>query len=103
MASIGFLGAGLFLTLATRMPDVNWTMAMMAAACFFNDQVIPHSWASCMDIGGKYWASSVAGTMNLMGNLAGTASSVLGGYLLQRTGNDWKFISTVNRVPAVTN
>lgn len=94
MASIGFLGAGLFLTLATRMPDVNWTMAMMAVACFFNDQVIPHSWASCMDIGGKYWASSVAGTMNLMGNLAGTASSVLGGYLLQRTGNDWNlFIS----------
>lgn len=94
MASAGFLGAGMFLTLATRMPDVNWTMAMMAAACFFNDQVIPHSWASCMDIGGKYAASSVAGTMNLMGNLAGTASSLLGGYLLQRTANDWNlFIS----------
>jgi predicted MFS family arabinose efflux permease len=41
-----------------------------------------------MDIGGKY-ASSVAGTMNLMGNLAGTASSVIGGYLLQRSGNNW--------------
>lgn len=94
MAGTGFLGAGSFLALATRMPDVNWTMAMMAAACFFNDQVIPHSWASCMDIGGKRAASSVAGTMNLMGNLAGTASSMLGGYLLQRSGNDWNlFIS----------
>jgi MFS transporter, ACS family, glucarate transporter len=41
-----------------------------------------------MDIGGKY-ASSVAGTMNLMGNLAGAASSTIGGYLLQRTGNNW--------------
>jgi sugar phosphate permease len=95
MASAGFLGAGTFLTLATRMPDVNWTMAMMAAACFFNDQVIPHSWASCMDIGGKHAASSVAGTMNLMGNLAGTASSVLGGYLLQHTGNDWNLFISV--------
>jgi ACS family glucarate transporter-like MFS transporter len=95
MACAGFLGAGCFLALATRMPDVNWTMAMMAAACFFNDQVIPHSWASCMDIGGRHAASSVAGTMNLMGNLAGTASSVLGGYLLQRSGNDWNLFISV--------
>jgi hypothetical protein len=72
------------------MPTVGTTMAFMAAACFFNDQVVPNSWASCMDIGGKY-SSSVAGTMNLMGNLAGTASSVIGGYLLQKTGNNWNF------------
>ena len=88
MASLGFLGAGTCLAIATQMPDVNSTMAMMALACFCNDQVIPHSWASCMSIGGKY-ASSVAGTMNLMGNLAGTASSFIGGYLLARTGNNW--------------
>lgn len=88
MACTGFAGAGILLMLATRMPTVGYTMAMMAAACFFNDQIIPNSWASCMDIGGKY-ASSVAGTMNLMGNLAGAASSTIGGYLLQRTGNNW--------------
>ena len=88
MASIGFLGAGTCLAVATQMPGVNSTMALMAAACFFNDQVIPHAWASCMSVGGKY-ASSVAGTMNLMGNLAGTASSFIGGYLLSHTGNNW--------------
>jgi hypothetical protein len=33
--------------------------------------------------------------MNLMGNLAGTASSVLGGYLLQHTGNDWNLFISV--------
>jgi len=27
--------------------------------------------------------------MNLMGNLAGTASSFIGGYLLSYTGNNW--------------
>jgi ACS family glucarate transporter-like MFS transporter len=63
-------------------------MAMMASACFFNDQVVPNSWASCMDIGGKY-SSSVAGTMNLMGNLAGAASSSIGGFILLRTANNW--------------
>jgi MFS family permease len=88
MATAGFLGAATCLAAATQMPSVNSTMAFMAAACFFNDQVIPHSWATCMAIGGRY-ASSVAGTMNLMGNLAGTASSFLGGYLLEHSGNNW--------------
>jgi MFS transporter, ACS family, glucarate transporter len=88
MACTGFAGAGTLLALATRMPNVQWTMAMMAAACFFNDQVVPNSWASCMDIGGKY-SSSVAGTMNLMGNLAGAASSSIGGFILLRTANNW--------------
>jgi MFS transporter, ACS family, glucarate transporter len=88
MACSGFLGAGLFLGLAARMSTVQAMMSFMAIACFFNDQIVPNSWASCMDIGGKY-ASSVAGTMNVMGNLAGAASSSIGGYLLQRTGNNW--------------
>jgi sugar phosphate permease len=94
MACTGFACAGTLLALATRMPNVEWTMAMMAAACFFNDQVVPNSWASCMDIGGKY-SSSVAGTMNLMGNLAGAASSSIGGFILQRTGNNWNLFIEV--------
>jgi MFS family permease len=50
------------------------------------------------NIGGKH-AASVAGMMNLMGNVAGTSSSVLGGYLLQRTGNNWNlFISILAAV-----
>ena len=89
MACTGFLFAGICLTSASRMTTLNATMAFMAAACFFNDFVIPHAWASCMDIGGRNAASSVAGCMNLMGNLAGVSSSMLGGYLLQRTENNW--------------
>jgi len=89
MAMIGLAGAGSCLGIATQMNGVNATMSMMAAACFFNDQVIPHSWASCIDIGGRSSASSVAGTMNLMGNLAGAASSMMGGYILQHTHSNW--------------
>ena len=85
MAVTGFLGAGGFLMLATRMPGINLTMAMMAIACFCNDLVMPHAWASCMDVGGRY-ASSVAGTMNLMGNLAGASSTMIGGFLLSQAG-----------------
>ena len=94
MASVGFLGASLFLALSVHMPGPRWSMCMMATACFFNDWVVPHSWASCMDVGGKY-AGTVAGTMNLMANLAGMSSSVFGGYLLQRTGGDWNLFVTI--------
>jgi MFS transporter, ACS family, glucarate transporter len=94
MAITGFIGAGSFLMLATRMQGVNATMAMMAIACFFNDLVMPHAWASCMDVGGRY-AASVAGTMNLMGNLAGTSSTMIGGFLLSQAGGNWNQFITI--------
>jgi ACS family glucarate transporter-like MFS transporter len=94
MAMTGFVGAGSFLMLATRMPDINSTMAMMAAASFFNDLVMPHAWASCMDVGGRY-AASVAGTMNLMGNLAGASSTMIGGFLLSQAGGNWNQFITI--------
>ena len=88
MACTGFIGAGGFLMLATQMSGINATMSMMAAASFFNDLVMPHAWASCMDVGGRY-AASVSGTMNLMGNLAGASSTMIGGFLLSQAGGDW--------------
>ena len=94
MATTGFIGAAIFLGWSVHMPTAVSSMCLMATACFFNDWVVPHSWASCMDIGGKY-AGSVAGTMNLMGNLAGVSSSVFGGYLLQRTGSNWNLFVSV--------
>jgi sugar phosphate permease len=95
MACTGFLAAGSCLTLAAHMPTLNTTIALMASACFFNDFIVPHAWASCMDIGGPSAASSVAGLMNFMGNVAGISSSMLGGFLLQRTHNNWSLFITV--------
>jgi len=94
MSITGFLGAAIFLGSSVYMRTAGSTMCLMATACFFNDWVVPHSWASCMDIGGRY-AGSLAGTMNLMGNLAGVSSSILGGYLLQRTASDWNLFVSV--------
>jgi hypothetical protein len=94
MAITGFVGAGSFLMLATRMDGINLTMAMMAAACFFNDLVMPRAWASCMDVGGRY-AASIAGTMNLMGSLAGARSTMIGGLLLSQAGGDWNQFITI--------
>lgn len=44
-----------------------------------------------MDVGGSY-AGTVAGSMNMMGNLAGFVAPWFGGYLLQQTGDDWNLL-----------
>ena len=66
-------------------------MLAMGLASFSNDLAMPPSWAACMDIGGRY-AGTVSGSMNMMGNLAGYASPVIGGYILAATGRDWNIL-----------
>jgi len=88
MACTGFLGAGLFMALAIQFHDPKWVMLSMGLAGFCNDLAMPPSWAACMDIGGRY-AGTVSGSMNMMGNLAGFASQVIGGYILNATHRDW--------------
>jgi ACS family glucarate transporter-like MFS transporter len=88
LATSGFLGAGIFLALSIQFHDPLWAMLSMGMASFCNDLAMPPSWATCMDIGGKY-AGTVSGSMNMMGNLAGYVSPVVGGYILAATGRDW--------------
>jgi MFS transporter, ACS family, glucarate transporter len=88
MACSGFAGAAILLFFAIQTANPTYAMFMMGFASFFNDLVMPGAWASCMDIGGKY-AGTMAGSMNMMGNLAGFVAPMTGGYILQRTGGDW--------------
>lgn len=88
MACIGFLGASAMLLISIQIRDARYAMVAMGLASFCNDLAMPPSWAACMDIGGKY-AGTVAGSMNMMGNLAGFAAPVLGGYILTWTGGKW--------------
>jgi MFS family permease len=91
MVLTGFLGSALFMALSIPAGDPRTMIAMMAIANFCHDLVMPPAWATCMDIGGRF-SGSVAGIMNLFGNLAGVASSTLGGYMLQSTGSNWHML-----------
>lgn len=84
----GFAGAAFFILLATQLESPYLSMACFALASFSNDLTMPGSWGTCMDIGGKY-AGTVAGSMNMMGNLAGFASPFVCGIILQRTHGDY--------------
>ena len=81
MACSGFLGAAILLVISINLADPAFGMAAMGLASFCNDLVMPPAWGACMDVGGKY-AGTVAGSMNMMGNLAGFCAPVLGGFLL---------------------
>lgn len=90
----GFLSAAAFLWSSTQFDNALWGMLAMGIASFANDLTMPCSWNSCMDIGGKY-AGTVAGSMNMMGNMAAFAAPTFGGFLLDRTHNDWNMLLDV--------
>jgi MFS family permease len=59
-----------------------WTFVLaIALAAFWNDLTMGSAWASCIDIGGKH-SGIVAGCMNTIGNLGGTAAGFATGWIL---------------------
>ncbi len=91
LACTGFLGACAFMLLSIQIRNPLWAMLAMGMASFSNDLVMPGAWGACMDVGGKY-AGTLAGSMNMMGNLAGFVAPWLGGYILQHSGDNWNIL-----------
>lgn len=92
---IGFAGAAALLMLSFSIRDPLLAMVSMGLASFCNDIVLPCSWTSCMDIGGKY-AGTVSGSMNMMGNFGAMASPLVVGYILSLTHRDWQLTFAVS-------
>lgn len=100
LSCTGFAGGAVFLMLATQASTPLYAMLAMGMASFSNDLNMPGAWGSCMDIGGKY-AGTVAGSMNMMGNLAGFAAPAIGGYILQHYNGDYNLFIYVMAVAYV--
>jgi MFS transporter, ACS family, glucarate transporter len=95
LACTGFAGGAVLLIVCINTPDPLLAMVVMGLASFCNDLVMPGAWATCMDIGGRY-AGTVAGSMNMMGNIAGFVAPAVGGMILQRQAGDYNtFIYTM--------
>jgi MFS family permease len=88
ISCIGFLGASGFLIYSTTFDNPTYAVAAIALASFCNDLVMPHAWASAMDIGGKY-AGTLSGAMNFWGNVGGGLGPLMIGYILSWTNNNW--------------
>jgi len=98
LACSGFAGAAVLLFVAIHMKTPMAAMLAMGFASFCNDMAMPPAWAACMDIGGKY-AGTVSGSMNMMGNLAGYAAPVVGGYIVH--GQPSRYIAFLYLMAAV--
>lgn len=92
---IGFTGASALLMTSFYLRDPLMAMLAMGAASFFNDLTMPGSWATCMDIGGKY-AGTVSGSMNMMGNFGGMAGPMVVGYILHVTTKNWELVFAIS-------
>ena len=88
VAIIGFLGASTSILIFTRIQDPTLAMVVLGFAGLFNDFVMPAAWAGCMDVGGRY-AGTLAGSMNMLGSIAGALSPLVVGYLLAWTNQNW--------------
>jgi len=87
-AFVGFTGAAALLMTSYYIKDALLAMLSMGMASFCNDMVMPGSWSTCMDVGGKY-AGTMSGSMNMMGNLGGVAGGYVVGKILEYTHRDW--------------
>ncbi len=83
---VGFGSAALCLLAATYLHEPLLAVSAIAMASFGNDLTLPGAWTSCMDIGGRY-VGTLAGMMNMVGNIGGFLSPIALGYIVGRTGN----------------
>ena len=99
IAICGFSATAVLLYVVTRMPSVSLAMICMGFASFTSDLTMPISWNTCVEIGRRY-AATVAGTMNMCGNLAGFVAPWVGGLILQAYPGSWNTLLYVNCVAA---
>ena len=86
LGASGQLAGAALLVASTLLVDARLAVAAIALVSFCNDLAMPGSWATCMDIGGRYVAT-LGGAMNMMGNFGGVLSPIVAGYDVEKTGS----------------
>jgi MFS transporter, ACS family, glucarate transporter len=85
-AILGFSLSAVSLAVGANMPTVGGAVACFALATFGVDLTLSPSWATCIDVGGKY-TGTLSGGMNMIGNLGSFVSSIAFPYLLALSGS----------------
>jgi MFS family permease len=86
IATVGFLAAAACFLASIYAPDPVTMAVLIGFAGLFNDFVLPSSWGTCMDVGGRF-SGTLSGSMNMFGNLGGFIAPIATGYILQITGH----------------
>jgi sugar phosphate permease len=91
VAAAGFSLAGIAIVPGVLAGSATTGLACLTLALAGLELTVPVAWALCLDIAGDH-AGSVTGVMNTLGNLGGTLSSLLIGYLATSFGWTVPFI-----------
>jgi ACS family glucarate transporter-like MFS transporter len=91
VAILGFFTTAVLISIIPSVPGVTTAMLLMAVASFSSDLTMPISWNTCVEIGKQYTAT-VSSTMNMLGNLGGFAAPLMGGIILDHTGQNWGMV-----------
>ena len=81
-----FVAAASLLIISTFLKNPYLAVLAIALVSFCNDLMMPGAWTACMDVGGRC-VGTLAGTMNMMGNLGGFVSPIVIGYIVDKTHN----------------
>jgi MFS family permease len=87
----GFMGAALSLVWATYLHQPLIGVLVVGLSAFCNDLVMPTAWGTVMDVAGHY-SGTLAGTMNMMGNLGGALYGPAVGLVLSMTKHNWNAV-----------
>ncbi|HKY18440.1 MAG TPA: MFS transporter [Rhizomicrobium sp.] len=102
VAICGFSATAILICIIPNVPGVALPMALMGLASLCSDLTMPISWNTCVEIGKQYTAT-VSSTMNMLGNFAGFVAPLLGGFILDNTGNDWSIVLYTMSAAAVVS
>ena len=88
LAGSGFTGAAICFALSIHVKDPLWAMVALGVASFSNDLVMPTSWGTVMDVGGKL-CGTLAGSMNMMGGFVAAAAPTVVALILAWSNDNW--------------
>ncbi len=88
LSGTGFTVAAICFALSIHIRSPIWAMVALGVASFANDLVMPTSWATCMDVGGRL-SGTLAGTMNMMGGFLGAAAPMVVAAILFLSNDNW--------------
>lgn len=91
LACTGFFGASMFTVLAAFQHEALYAVLAVAMANFCNDLVMPTSWGTVMDVSHGY-SGTIAGAMNMLGNLGGAVYGPVTGIVLKSSGHNWDYV-----------
>jgi len=88
VAITSFVSVAVLMALVPQAGNAWVAIALLAAAAFLGDMLVPISWNSCVELGRGHTATMGA-AMNMFANFSGFLAPVVGGMLLKASGNDW--------------